>query len=66
MQRLRLRDAADVAAAVGEVRAAMREHGKTIGSWWVSDRSMPVDLHELLLGHGLRIVAGDPSSRDSH
>jgi hypothetical protein len=57
--RIRLRDAADAAAAVEEVRDLMRRHRKTIASWWVSDRSTPDEVEALLLRAGLRIVEED-------
>jgi len=60
VQRLRLEpDAAP--RVVEDVRAFMRAHGKTIGSWWVSDRSEPRDLEERLLACGLEI---DPDDYD--
>lgn len=49
----------DVAAAVAAARAFGRKQGNALGSWWVSDRSTPVDVEQLLLGEGLRIVADD-------
>ena len=37
----------------------MRERGKTLASWWVSDWSTPPDVEERLLACGLTIVEGD-------
>jgi hypothetical protein len=37
----------------------MREHGASIGSWWLSELSTPADLEERLLALGLGRVAGD-------
>jgi GNAT superfamily N-acetyltransferase len=60
VQRLRLRPDA-VGRAVEDVRAFMRAHGKTIGSWWASDWSEPRDLEERLLACGLHV---DPDDYD--
>lgn len=60
VQRLRMR-AEDVEPVVAEVRARMRERGKRIASWWVSERSTPDDLEQRLLEAGLQI---DPDDYD--
>jgi hypothetical protein len=49
----------DVAAALANVRTFMREHDVQIGSWWLCERSTPVDLENELVALGLQRVAGD-------
>jgi GNAT superfamily N-acetyltransferase len=58
VQRIRLRPES-VAAAVDDVRGLMREHGKKLASWWVSNWSEPPDIEERLLACGLSIVEKD-------
>jgi hypothetical protein len=49
----------DVAAGLAEVRAFMRTHDVRIGSWWLCERSTPVDLESELDALGLARVPGD-------
>ncbi|HEY1367231.1 MAG TPA: GNAT family N-acetyltransferase [Gaiellaceae bacterium] len=58
VQRIRLRPEA-VRPAVDDVRGVMREHGKKLASWWVSDWSTPPDVEERLLACGLSIIEED-------
>jgi len=58
VQRIRLRDG-EAPDAVEEVRAFMRETRTSLASWWVCERSTPIDVEAQLLGAGLRIVPGD-------
>jgi hypothetical protein len=53
VERLRLR-ADEVGGAVAAVDAFMREAGTLRASWWLSERSTPDDLEELLLEAGCR------------
>lgn len=50
--RLRL-DPDGVAAAIGEVRALVAEHGHRDAVWWVGSSSAPADLLDRLVAHGL-------------
>src|SRR5690242_18821383 len=52
VQRIRLAQRR-IPAVVEHVRAVMRERGKTICSWWVSDWSTPTGIEQLLLTEGL-------------
>ena len=48
-----------MAAGLAEVREFMREQGVRIGSWWLCERSTPVDVEHELVGLGLERIPGD-------
>ena len=58
VERIRLQDGA-AAEAVAEVRAILEPTGTRVASWWISDRSTPVDVEAQLIGAGLQIVPRD-------
>ena len=58
VQGIRCREG-EVAATLETVRLFMREHGVRIGSWWLCERSTPVDVENKLVALGLERVAGD-------
>jgi hypothetical protein len=45
--------------AVEAARSFMRVTGASVASWWLSERSTPVDLEQRLLARGLVAVKGD-------
>jgi hypothetical protein len=58
VERVRL-GGADVEAAVAQVDAFMLEAGNTRASWWLTERSTPDDVEELLLAAGCVRDEGD-------
>jgi hypothetical protein len=58
VQRVRLRED-ELDDAVDAVRSFMRVTGSTVASWWLSERSTPVDVERQLLARRLKIVDGD-------
>lgn len=53
VQRIRLADAGEVHAAVGQTRAIAREAERSRVNWWVGELSTPDDIVDLLAAEGL-------------
>jgi hypothetical protein len=49
----------DVDRVVAEVDALVSSSGAAVCSWWLTERSAPVDLEQELLARGLRLIESD-------
>jgi hypothetical protein len=61
VQRIRLADAGEIHAAVGQVRAIARGADASRAGWWVGELSRPDDIVDLLAAEGLTADEDEPT-----